>query len=52
MIDEKAEEEGINDVPVVFRWSEKDIEVTEDTPGFTSMMLVLGLALAIGIRRV
>jgi hypothetical protein len=48
VIDAQSKKEGINDVPVVFMWTEMP---TEDTPGFTSIMLVLSLLLLMVMRR-
>ncbi|WP_340820518.1 hypothetical protein [Methanolobus sp. WCC4] len=48
IIDEKAEEEGISDVPVVFAWSEGCIE---ESPGFSSILLVLSLLFIVRIRK-
>jgi hypothetical protein len=48
IIAEHYEKEGISDVPVVFMWYEP---VIGDTPGFTSLMLLLSLLLLAGIQR-
>lgn len=48
MIDAQSKKVGVNDVPVVFVWAEVP---TEDTPGFTSTMLILSILLLAGIRR-
>lgn len=48
VIDAQSKKEGINNVPVVFVWAEMP---TEDTPGFTSIMLVLSLLLLIVMQR-
>jgi hypothetical protein len=48
VIDTQSKKEGINDVPVVFMWMEMP---TEDSPGFTSIMLVLSLLLLMVMRK-
>ena len=40
IVKEHFEEEGVSDIPVVFMWFEPP---TEDSPGFTSIMLILCL---------
>jgi hypothetical protein len=44
VIDAQCKKEGINDVPVVFVWTEM---ATEETPGFTSVMLILCILILI-----
>lgn len=48
VIDNQCKKEGINNVPVVFKWTEMG---TEETPGFTSVMLTLCILILISIRR-
>ncbi|MDY0388392.1 MAG: hypothetical protein RBT65_14980 [Methanolobus sp.] len=48
LIDTQCKKEGINDVPVVFMWAEMP---TEETPGFTSIMLILCILVLTRIRR-
>ena len=48
LIGTQCKKEGINDVPVVFKWTEMP---TEETPGFTSIMLILCILVLIRIRR-
>ena len=48
IIEEHYDNEGVSDVPVVFMWSGP---VIEDTPGFTSLMLILCLLALARLRR-
>lgn len=63
IIEDHCEKEGINEVPVVFIWGEVAIEdrggekgadgetTTRQTPGFTSIMVILGLLSLLVFKR-
>ncbi|HIH74393.1 MAG TPA: hypothetical protein HA306_03850 [Methanosarcina sp.] len=59
VIDEHCEQEGISDVPVVFMWGEVPIEdeeavgneATNKSPGFTSIMVILGVLSSLIVKR-